>query len=81
MATLTHKTTLLLAPEDYDLLRQESQARRTTIGELVREAIRKTYRKSKTKQSTKAWEKLFKAKAPVADWDQMEKEIDQGRLL
>lgn len=80
MSTLTHKTTLLLSPEEHRFLLDYSRKNGRTMGELIREAIRKVYLKTLKKKSSRGWEVLFRAKAPVADWADMEKEIIRGRL-
>ena len=80
MATLTHKTTLLLSPQDYELLLQESKARNRTIGELIRVAIKKVYAPASPGKRKKAWDRLFAAETPVGDWEAMEAEISRGRL-
>lgn len=80
MASLTHKTTLLLSEDDYDTLQRQSKKAGQTLGELIRLAIRKTYTAPSPARAQKAWKKLFKAKAPVDDWEQMEREIVRGRL-
>lgn len=81
MASLSHKTTLLLSEEDYDTLVRESRKAGQTLGELIRLAIRKVYSAPSPRRAKKAWKKLFAAKAPVDDWEKMEKEIIRGRLL
>ena len=80
MALLSHRTTLLLSDEEYCLLVQESKATKKTMGELIRRAIGRVYRKSTAGKKKKAWARLFKANAPVVDWETMEQEILKGRL-
>ena len=80
MGTLTHKTTILLTPEEHQLLVQEARIARTTMGNLIRRAIRKLYFTSPQTKNKKAWNRLFQIKAPVGDWEQMEGEILKGRL-
>ena len=80
MGTLTHKTTILLAPEEHRFLVQEARKAQTTMGALIRRAIRKLYLSPPRDRNIKIWEKLFRLKAPTADWDQMEAEILKGRL-
>ncbi|MBI2345305.1 MAG: ribbon-helix-helix protein, CopG family [Deltaproteobacteria bacterium] len=80
MGTLTHKTTILLGPAEYRVLQQEARQRRTTMGELIRQAIRRIYLRAARSGHVKAWDRLFNLGAPVADWDAMEEEILKGRL-
>ena len=80
MASLTHKTTILLSPEERQVLLREAMKSGKTMGEIVRLAIRKLYVKSPARKSRKDWEKLFRAKAPVSDWEKMEKEILKCRI-
>lgn len=83
MATLTHKTTILLSPEDHLYLKKKASQQNTTIGDLIRTAIKKVFLKKKEtnqKKIIKGWEKIFKMNAPVSDWEEMEKEIIKGWL-
>jgi hypothetical protein len=78
MPTLSHKTTLLLSKADYANLQETSRASKKTMGELIRTAIRTLYQPAKKKSS--GWQKLFSANAPVSDWENMEQDIQRGRL-
>lgn len=80
MGTLTHKTTILLSPTEHRFLQQEARKQRLTMGEIIRRAIRTLYCVSPQTKTRKAWGKLFRARAPVADWEAMEAEILKGRL-
>lgn len=80
MTTLTHKTTLLLSRGDYILLREISKSTGKTLGALIREAVLKMYGKKPAQDVKRAWSRLYKAKAPVSDWAEMEREIEKGRL-
>ncbi len=80
MSTLTHKTTILLSPEEHHLLLDYSRKTQKTMGGLIREALRKLYFRSSKQKTPANWEKLFRAKAPVPDWETMEEEILKGRL-
>ncbi|MDO8519985.1 MAG: hypothetical protein Q7T11_07485 [Deltaproteobacteria bacterium] len=79
MGILTHKTTILLSPEEHRVLLREARKKNATMGEVVRLAIHKAYTPTR-KAGAKAWEKLFKSRAPVSDWEEMENEILKGRL-
>ncbi len=80
MSTLTHKTTLLLSPEEHRRLVREAQKHQTTMGEMIRRAVRKLYFSRPKANNRKTWNKLFQMKAPVGDWKEMEDEILKGRL-
>ena len=60
-------------------MRQESIRRRASLGELVREALQEKYG-SREARRHEAVERLFSVDAPVADWEQMKREIEEGRL-
>lgn len=80
MSTLTHKTTILLSPEEHRLLVQLAKDEGATLGEMIRRAIRKVYRRAHQGRHQQRWERLFSAKAPVSDWESMEADITRGRL-
>lgn len=83
MATLTHKTTILLSPHEHRFLKETANRQNTTMGQLIRSAIQKIWMKkppSNQKKIIDGWNKLFQANAPVADWPEMEKEIIEGWL-
>ncbi len=80
MHSLTHKTTILLSPEEHRFLVHEARKGKTTMGEMIRRAIRKLYFTPPHVKNKKAWNKLFRVKAPVSDWGKMETEILRGRL-
>lgn len=80
MRALTHKTTILLAPEEHRLLVQEARRENTTMGDLIRRAIRRLYLSPPHAKNKKAWDRLFRMEAPVGDWKEMEAEILKGRL-
>lgn len=40
---LTHRTNLLLSPEDFEVVSAEAVKQNTSIGEVIRKAIHKTY--------------------------------------
>lgn len=80
MASLTHKTTILLSPQEHQALLREAAKCRKTMGEMIRQAIHRFYIKTPAKKGRKDWDRLFRAKAPVSDWEKMEREILKGRL-
>ena len=48
---LTHRTNVLLSPEEYGALLALSREHKKTLGELIRQAVRKTYKVSTKKDS------------------------------
>lgn len=78
---MTHKTTILLSPQEHRRLVAEARRRKMTLGELFRQAVRSIYRLDRgAVSSDQAWNRLFKANAPVGEWDEMAAEIERGRL-
>jgi meiotically up-regulated gene 157 (Mug157) protein len=44
MQTLTHRTNVLLSPDEYEMLLSLSREHGKTMGELIRQAVKKTYK-------------------------------------
>lgn len=44
MQTLTHRTNVLLSPDEHGMLLALSKEHKKTMGELIREAVRQTYK-------------------------------------
>lgn len=63
-----------LYPEQLKQLKDEAKQKNTSVGNLVREAIDQRYQVSKVEKMD-AVNQLAKINAPVADWEQMKKEI------
>ncbi len=66
-----------LYPEQLHKLRKEAKNKRTSIGNIVREAIDQRYQVS-SEDKLKAVRKLAGINAPVSDWEQMKQEIETG---
>lgn len=68
-----------LRPEQLQKLKEEAAAKKTSVGDLVREAIDQRYAVS-PEDKLNAVRDMASINAPVADWDQMKKEIEAGHL-
>lgn len=71
---LTARLEVRLYPEQLEQLKDEAKQKNTSVGNLVREAIDQRYQVSK-EEKMQAVNQLAKVNAPVADWEQMKKEI------
>jgi predicted DNA-binding protein len=81
MAIYTVRVQTVLSSEQFDLLNQLSEETRKPLSQLVREAIQQVYvEKNERLRRRQALQKLLELEAPVADWDQMEKEIINGSI-
>jgi len=74
------KTTMLFEENMYKKLQEKSKMENLSIGELVREAVTNYYGIKSSKEKMEALEKLGKMNLPVADYDEMEKDIIKGLL-
>ncbi len=68
-----------LHPEQLQKLKEEAAEKKTSVGNLVREAIDQHYVMS-TEKKLRAIEQLTQINAPVTNWEQMKKEIEAGYL-
>lgn len=64
---LSRKTTILLSPRLYSMLKSISQARHTSIGELIRSACEKQYGISSEPDALAAAERLASMNLPVGE--------------
>lgn len=80
MQGLTKKTTILFSPKIYHQLEHVAQQRKTSVAHLVRQAAIQCYLVPDRRTRLAAVEALAAMELPVADWPQMEREIQQGRL-
>ncbi|RKY00069.1 hypothetical protein DRP77_12185 [Candidatus Poribacteria bacterium] len=70
---------LRLPSETLRLLRHEAKRRGISVAQLIREAIDLMLKKER-EERVKAAQELFKVGAPVGDWEEMKKEIEEGKL-
>lgn len=80
MHSLTKKTTILLSPELYSQLRQVSRMTHKPVAELIRQAVIERYMLSSSKDRTAAVNSLAEMKTPIGRWQDLEKDIINGRL-
>ncbi len=81
MAMYTVRVQTVLSREQFDLLTRLSEETQKPLSMLVREAIQQVYvEKNNRQRRRQALQKLLELEAPVADWDQMEKEIINGSI-
>jgi len=74
METLTKKTTILFPPELYDRLANLAEQRRSSVGELVREACRVQYSLVSSKDRLSLVDRLGALQLPVGTQEEMERE-------
>lgn len=70
-------------PGTYRLLREQAYLRGVSMGQLVREALERQYgteARAVDPEKQRAMERLFELEAPVADWREMKREIENGRV-
>lgn len=79
MNILSERLEVRLSPEKLELLRQEAQQRGMPVAKLVREAIDLLLKEDRQVKQRVA-EALFQVGAPVADWDEMKKDIEGAHL-
>lgn len=78
MAELTERVEIRLSPEDMARLKREARRRRLSVGALVREAIRVPYA-GPSEERARAAEALARIGAPIADWPEIEREVEEAR--
>ncbi len=79
MPALFERLEIRVSKEVAQQLREEARQRQVSVSELVREAIDFLLVHDKEARR-RAAEALFQIEAPVADWPEMEKEIELGFL-
>ena len=80
MEGLTKKTTILFSPKIYRQLEHVAEKQGTSVAHLVRKAAIQCYLVPDRRTRLEAVKALAAMELPVADWPQMEREIEQGRL-
>jgi hypothetical protein len=74
------KRTQILFPEDeLRRLQRYAAARHCSVGHLVREAVAKSYGEKPEQARHGITERIAAMDLPVADWPQMEEEIERGK--
>lgn len=79
MQTLTYRTTMLFSPDLYRQLRRIAQVEHTTIANLVRKAVIAQYLVSDKRERLEALRQLSAVGGSTGDWEEIEKQILQGR--
>ncbi len=81
MAAYTERVQTVLTPQQYEQLQRLSQEVEKPVSVLIREAIEQTYFvELDRRRRRQALDRLVALEAPVADWSQMESEIEKGAL-
>lgn len=76
---LTERLEVRLNSRQMRLLQEAAKARGVSMGRLVREAIDRLLAED-LEQRQLAAEELFRVGAPVGDWEEMEREIENSHL-
>lgn len=77
MHMLTERTQVLLSPEQRRRLESRAARERRSVGSVIRDAV-DAYVGSPQRTRREAADSLLSIGAPVADWEQMKKEILMG---
>ena len=78
MATLTERLEVRLERHQLRQLKQQARQHGVSVAQLVRQAI-ELFLKEDREARLGAAERLCQIEAPIADWDQMEREIEEAR--
>ncbi len=78
MEALTERLEIRVSHRTLRLVREEARTRGVSVGQLIREAIDREVDDGMADR-LRAAEALFAIAAPVGDWPQMEREIEQAR--
>ncbi|MBI2940301.1 MAG: hypothetical protein HYY04_07650 [Chloroflexi bacterium] len=79
MDALTERLEVPVSPNTVHLLRPEARRRGVPVAHVVREAIDLLLEQDR-RVRLRAAEALFQVGAPVADWDQMRREIEEALI-
>ena len=79
MCMLSERTQVLLTPAQRRRLERLAEARRLSMGALIREAI-DAYTVPAGRSRREAADLLFGLEAPTADWEVMKEEIQRGAI-
>jgi predicted DNA-binding protein len=81
MANYTKRVQTVLTKEQYERLMELAEQEKKPLSVMIREAIEERYFvKIDQQKRQEALANLLALDAPVADWPQMEAEIEQGAL-
>lgn len=81
MANYTERVQTVLTKEQYDQLMELAEYEQKPLSVMIREAIVERYLvQIDAQKRQQALANLLALEAPVADWPQMEAEIEQGAL-
>ena len=78
MEFLSERLEIRLHPETLHLLREEARQRNLSIAQLVRQAI-EAFLEEDRQSRLEAAQALFQVEAPVDNWEQMKREIEEAR--
>jgi predicted DNA-binding protein len=79
MAVYTERVQTVLTPEQLERLLQLAEQSQKPVSVLIREAVEQTYFEAIDRQRRqRALDRLLSLDAPVADWPEMEAEIERG---
>lgn len=78
MPELAERLEVRVSPRTLYLLRREAARRGVSVARVVREAV-EVFLQREAAGRLAAAEALFRIEAPVSDWEQMEREIQQAR--
>ncbi len=81
MANYTERVQTVLSKEQYERLLELAEQEQKPLSVMIREAVEERYFvKIDQQKRQEALAKLLALDAPVADWPQMEAEIEQGAM-
>ncbi len=81
MAIYTERVQTVLSKEQYDRLIELAEQEQKPLSVMIREAVEERYFvKIDRQKRQKALADLLALDAPIADWSQIESEIEQGAL-
>jgi predicted DNA-binding protein len=81
MANYTERVQTVLTKEQYERLMELAEQEQKPLSVMIREAVEERYFvKIDQQKRQEALARLLALDAPVADWPQMEAEIEQGAI-
>lgn len=81
MAALTHKIQVLLDDEQHRALVALAKAHGETVSAFLRRAVvEQLLKEARRVAQQKAFEEITAMELPVADWPEMEREIERGHF-